>query len=58
MEKLSAEAYSILRTQIAVLLCGRSTDSIERCVDGWMMMNDIGILLEHLYKAGHEPKNE
>lgn len=59
MEKIVEEAYDIIRRKVAVLLCGRSTDdSMLRCVDGWMAVNDMHVILQRLYRAGQTPINE
>ena len=58
MDKITSEAYDILKRKIAALLCEKQNEAIIRCVDGWMLLNDIHVILQRLYEAGQKPKNE
>ena len=59
MEKIAVEAYDSIKRNIAKLLGGNNPDeSVIRCVDGWMVLNDIHVILQRLYEAGQKSKNE
>ena len=58
MTKIIEEAYDLIKKNIATLLCDKPDDAILRCLNGWMLLNDIHIILQRLYEAGQEPKNE